>query len=230
VVRPNVILGPAERVEVWADFSGLAKGEQATLVSRQLDLGPLSSMTGPGGRRGPTAGGHFLPNGAPFAVARFQTARLETKRYRIPERLVADFADEADSVRNGNAPRQFQTFMHHMTGTINNRTFEMTGVARDEVVRMGTGEVWEFINRGGMPALPHPMHVHGLQFRVLGRLGARYDGYLDEGWKDTVLVMPGERVRLMMRFADFDGLFLYHCHNLEHEDMGMMRNYFVRAA
>ena len=64
---------------------------------------------------------------------------------------------------------------------------------------------------------------------MLGRLGALYDGYLDEGWKDTVLVMPGERVRLMMRFADYDGLFLYHCHNLEHEDMGMMRNYYVRS-
>ena len=68
------------------------------------------------------------------------------------------------------------------------------------------------------------------QFRVMGRLGALYGGYLDAGWKDTVLLMPGERVRLMMRFADYDGLFLYHCHNLEHEDMGMMRNYYVRAA
>jgi FtsP/CotA-like multicopper oxidase with cupredoxin domain len=73
------------------------------------------------------------------------------------------------------------------------------------------------------------MHVHGLQFRVVGRLGSLYDGYLDEGWKDTVLLMPGERVRLMMRFEDYNGLFLYHCHNLEHEDMGMMRNYYVRA-
>jgi FtsP/CotA-like multicopper oxidase with cupredoxin domain len=117
-----------------------------------------------------------------------------------------------------------------MRGVINNRVFEMNRVADDEVVQLGTREVWEFINRGGMPALPHPMHVHGLQFRVLGRLGSRYDGYLDEGWKDTVLLMPGERVRLMMRFEDYDGLFLYHCHNLEHEDMGMMRNYYVRAA
>jgi FtsP/CotA-like multicopper oxidase with cupredoxin domain len=60
--------------------------------------------------------------------------------------------------------------------------------------------------------------------------GRSTSGYLDEGWKDTVLLMPGERVRLMMRFEDYDGLFLYHCHNLEHEDMGMMRNYYVRRA
>jgi len=42
--------------------------------------------------------------------------------------------------------------------------------------------------------------------------------------------MTGERVRLMMRFEDYDGLFLYHCHNLEHKDMGMMRNYYVRSS
>ena len=42
--------------------------------------------------------------------------------------------------------------------------------------------------------------------------------------------MPGERVRLQMRFSDYPGQFLYHCHNLEHEDMGMMCNYYVHAA
>jgi FtsP/CotA-like multicopper oxidase with cupredoxin domain len=51
------------------------------------------------------------------------------------------------------------------------------------------------------------------------------EGFTDEGWKDTVLVLPGETVRLLMQFPQFKGLFLYHCHNLEHEDMGMMRNY-----
>jgi FtsP/CotA-like multicopper oxidase with cupredoxin domain len=50
---------------------------------------------------------------------------------------------------------------------------------------------------------------------------------VDEGWKDTVLLMPGERIKLLVRFEDYPGLFLYHCHNLEHEDMGMMRNYLV---
>jgi len=40
-----------------------------------------------------------------------------------------------------------------------------------------------------------------------------------------VLVVPGERVTVLKRFGNFKGLFLYHCHNLEHEDMGMMRNF-----
>ena len=54
-------------------------------------------------------------------------------------------------------------------------------------------------------------------------------GYIDEGWKDTLLIMPGERVKVLLKFEDYEGLFMYHCHNLEHEDMGMMRNYLIQA-
>ena len=80
------------------------------------------------------------------------------------------------------------------------------------------------------------MHVHGQQFRVLqrsyGSNGGSHPesaGFIDEGWKDTVIVMPGERVRILKRFDDYTGLFLYHCHMLEHEDSGLMRNYRVVA-
>jgi FtsP/CotA-like multicopper oxidase with cupredoxin domain len=45
-----------------------------------------------------------------------------------------------------------------------------------------------------------------------------------------VLVLPGERVKVLMRFEDHTGLYLYHCHILEHEDLGMMRNYLVEAS
>jgi hypothetical protein len=120
----------------------------------------------------------------------------------------------------------------------------MTEVASDERVQLGDTEVWEFANQvgggvgmmGGMRQ-PHPMHVHGLQFKVLERqvdpgeeesYRTLQEGFVDEGWHDTVLVMPGERVKILMRYEDFTGLYLYHCHNLEHEDMGMMRNYQVR--
>ena len=58
---------------------------------------------------------------------------------------------------------------------------------------------------------------------------ALHEGFTDAGWKDTVLVMPGERVQILSHFQRYPGLFLYHCHNLEHEDMGMMRNYRVMA-
>jgi FtsP/CotA-like multicopper oxidase with cupredoxin domain len=77
-----------------------------------------------------------------------------------------------------------------------------------------------------------------VQFRVLERQmstpAASYwqrlrEGLVDEGFKDTVLVLPGERVRVQVRFDAHAGLFLYHCHNLEHEDMGMMRSFRIDA-
>lgn len=91
-------------------------------------------------------------------------------------------------------------------------------------------------NMGMMMSMAHPIHLHGQYFQILSRTvgmgeGDGYatvkDGFIEGGWKDTVLVMPGERVRIIKPFQDFKGLFMYHCHNLEHEDMGMMRDFLV---
>ena len=80
--------------------------------------------------------------------------------------------------------------------------------------------------------------MHGESFQVIDRQISNdcratwetlSEGFVDEGWKDTALVMPGERVKVLRCFGDYTGLFLYHCHNLEHEDMGMMRNFRVDA-
>ena len=49
------------------------------------------------------------------------------------------------------------------------------------------------------------------------------------GQIDTFILMPGERVQVLVKFSNYVGMFLYHCHNLEHEDMGMMRNFQVLA-
>ncbi len=89
---------------------------------------------------------------------------------------------------------------------------------------------------GMMLSMAHPIHLHGQQFQTISRtIGAEEaedyatvkDGFVDSGLKDTVLVMPGEKVRIIKPFQDFKGLFVYHCHNIEHEDMGMMRDFLV---
>jgi FtsP/CotA-like multicopper oxidase with cupredoxin domain len=89
---------------------------------------------------------------------------------------------------------------------------------------------------GQMMEMAHPIHLHGQQFQILRRKTGMVkrddydtvkDGFIDSGWKDTVLVMPGEEVEIVKPFQDYKGLFLYHCHNLEHEDLGMMRQYLV---
>jgi FtsP/CotA-like multicopper oxidase with cupredoxin domain len=89
---------------------------------------------------------------------------------------------------------------------------------------------------GTMMSMAHPIHLHGQSFQILSRsIGAAEsedyatvkDGFIEGGFKDTVLVLPGERVKIIKPFQDFKGLFMYHCHNLEHEDMGMMRDFSV---
>ena len=233
VERSYVMLAPAERLELWADFSRDSVDSQVGLVSLPFDAGMMGGgMMGRGRMMG---GGNALPNGAGFTICRMHIQRRERAKFSLPARLSTISRYRPQAAVNAGRPRSFSLLMRHMAWTINGRTFQMEAVAADERVRLGTMELWEFTNPGGGMGMmggmgmPHPMHLHGKQFQVLSRSGVRHAGYVDEGWKDTVLVMPGERVRLLVRFDDYPGLFLYHCHNLEHEDLGMMRNYYVQS-
>ncbi len=237
VQRRYAFLSPGERLEIWADFGNDPVGFETALVSLAFDAGAAANgrtrggMMMGGGRRYP----QLLPNGSEFSVLRVTVARRVTENQPLPLKLSFIGRENPINAINYHAPRRFRLAMNHMRWTINGRSFQMNDVASDEIVRLGSMEVWEFDNTGGgmdmmgMMDMPHPIHLHGKQFRVLERGGVTHSGYVDEGWKDTVLLMPGEHVRILVRFDDFPGLYLYHCHNLEHEDMGMMRNYLVKA-
>jgi len=102
-------------------------------------------------------------------------------------------------------------------------------------------EVWEIYN---FTADAHPIHIHLVQFQVIDRQGLELDGEdvvqpvnpligttrgpeaWESGFKDTVIAYPGEVTRVKARF-DREGLFVWHCHILEHEDNEMMRPYCV---
>src|SRR3546814_9481372 len=96
----------------------------------------------------------------------------------------------------------------------------------DEVVRIGTSEIWEISN---VSMMAHPFHVHDGQFRILDRNGLP-PSVGEQGLKDVVVVAPRERVRILMRFDDYADPnlpYMYHCHILEHEDAGMMGQFVV---
>lgn len=238
VSKPYVTLAPAERVELWVDLSNRRPGEVLVLNSLPFAAGGGGPMMG-GMMRGRMGGG--MPNGAGFQVLSVRVGDGARKDSRLPERLASIPPVRLHEAINRNQPRTIEISAGHMVWGLNGRVFEMNGVAADEIVRLGSTETWEIINdasMGMMGGMPHPVHVHGVQFRVVGRRirsglvdawKSVRDGYVDEGWKDTVLIMPGERVQIMMRFDGHPGTFLYHCHNLEHEDMGMMRNFMIRA-
>jgi FtsP/CotA-like multicopper oxidase with cupredoxin domain len=85
-------------------------------------------------------------------------------------------------------------------------------------------EEWDFINLSDMD---HPMHVHGVQFQVIDPQQPS-----DAGWKDVIRVAASspQPVKILLRYSDYPGLYLLHCHNMEHEDMGMMANIQVDPA
>jgi FtsP/CotA-like multicopper oxidase with cupredoxin domain len=237
VTRDYVTLAPGERVEVYADFSTDALGTQRRLVSLAFEGGG----GGMGGMMGGSAAG--LPQGVKMNILRLEITRAGLPGAGLPERLSAPGFYHTQEAVNSRRPRRFDLTMH-MAGLINGRTFAMEAVASDEVVRLGDLEVWEFANLGGGMGMmggsdqPHPMHIHGVQFQVLERsleggstraYNTLSDGFVDSGWKDTALVMPGETVRVLVKFDHYAGLYLYHCHNLEHEDGGMMRNYRIES-
>ncbi|MCK5648220.1 MAG: multicopper oxidase domain-containing protein [Gammaproteobacteria bacterium] len=110
----------------------------------------------------------------------------------------------------------------------------------EEVVQNGAVEIWNWVNKSDMI---HPMHIHLVQFQILGRYESveNSEGDLvpgadlgldagETGWKDTVRVGPKEIVRVIARFDGQSSgldheLFPYHCHIIEHEDHEMMRQF-----
>ncbi len=99
-------------------------------------------------------------------------------------------------------------------GLINGRAMDMSRA--DITAHLWTTEIWEVENVVGMD---HPFHLHGFQFQVLDHDGVPTTY---RSWKDTVNVPKHQTVRIVVRFDDFPGRWMFHCHVLDHEDMGMM--------
>jgi FtsP/CotA-like multicopper oxidase with cupredoxin domain len=99
-------------------------------------------------------------------------------------------------------------------GFINGQLMDMDRV--DVSTRLDATEIWQVENLVG---LDHPFHLHGFQFQVLDR-----DGVPEPfpSWKDTVNVPKHQTVRFIVRYANYPGRWMFHCHILDHEDHGMM--------
>lgn len=217
VQLPFVTLAPGERVDLWVDFRGKTLNSTFKLVSL-----PFTGYDG--------------AQGAGFNIMTCRIAYDAQDSLVLPSRLSTIPRYRLEDAVNRDNPRVFPiTFMSGMGYMLNGRHFEMMETAPNEEVRCGDLEVVTITNTSGVAAqqVGHPMHFHGRQFQVLdrtpdpARLAAWQSvapGFTDFGWKDTVLVMPGETIRLLIRYSIHPGLFVYHCHNLHHEDMGMMRN------
>ena len=205
----SVDMAPAERVDLLLDLRNLQEGGRVML--RSLSFSMLGGMGFMGGAN---------LQGDPLDLLEFRVTRRVEDSTPIPVSLPAVPGPGAGApVRE----RTFRFTSQQMSHRINGVEFEMDRI--DERVPFGDLEVWTFINESG---LPHPVHVHATHFQVLSRTGGRGQVFpWESGRKDTVLLHPFETVRVALRFTAHRGLFLLHCHNLEHEDHGMMQNILV---
>lgn len=182
----------------------LGPGERADVL---VDFGAL-----PTGASAPLrclrAGWDLLVFGATSAASR---------PGRIPETLPPSDLPEMGP------PRRERDFVFEGHTRINGRRYEMGRI--DFRVPFGETELWRFRSHAGAP---HPVHVHGTHFRVVSRSGGRGRVFpWEAGLKDTVLVEEGETVEVLVRFQAHRGIYLIHCHKLEHEDRGMMMDFEV---
>ncbi len=240
----EIFLSPAERVDVLVDLSGFEVGEEVVLRSLPFDpmhrehememAGHMEHMEHMEMGHHHHAGPARLPDGHGFYVLRLMVTEQMDYARRAPE--ILSEIPQKDFTEAPTRPITLSMVTEGETTRwlINGLSYEMGEYPI--VVRRGAKEIWELHN--AERSMPHPMHLHGFRFLVLGRTGSPeqvsrlavdYDGrtMTDLGFKDTVLVWPGETVKVAIDFSHgFEGeqLYMFHCHILEHENAGMMLN------
>jgi len=245
VARTEILMAPAERADVIFDFSSFAVGTRIQL----LNYGPDDPF--PGGV--PDEDFDIADPGTTGQVMEFRVvARVGTdpstpalslklpsfprlgnpsvvRKLTLNEMMSMTVNVSTDA--NGNVYEDpngepFGPTMA-MLGTLNpNGTSNLLGWADPvtETPRVGATETWEISN---FTVDAHPIHIHQTQFEVMARKNVltgqvRSAEPWERGFKDTVIAYPGELTRVKLRF-DLAGLFVWHCHIVEHEDNEMMR-------
>ncbi len=155
-------------------------------------------------------------DGAQGRIMRFDVVREERDESTIPERLSRiEFSDAAGVA----VTRVFNFSYRGMSGwTINRKPFDPARM--DAQPKLDSTEIWRLETD-----FNHPLHLHLVHFQVLSHSGR--PGPYDAGWKDTIDLGPGQTANILVRFAGYRGRYVFHCHNLEHEDMAMMGNFEV---
>ncbi len=204
VTLTNSWLAPAERLDILIDFSSYSQGQTVNLKSIFFAFSD-----------GPGSG--TVAQGADMDLMQFQISKTGSSGGAIPMQLPAIVKFLESDITN---TRQW-TFaaIHH----INDLPYDINRI--DAYVPFGKLEKWTFISEAENT---HPVHVHGVQFQVLDRNGGLPDP-TEAGWKDVVRLDPVGTVNVLLKFDAYMGLFLIHCHKLEHADMGMMANFIVNT-
>lgn len=218
VVLSAITIAPGERADVIIDFAPFAPGTEILL---------LNSAPAPFPSGDPM---HAIPNVMKFIV---QNQTGHTAPVPATLRPISTL-DPMDAVTS----RDME--LRKMPAACTGSMWMINGLHWDDITeypKLGTTEIWRFINRSGVS---HPMHMHLVMFQVLDRQGYDIvDGQVvpvgaptppppeEAGWKDTVMCHPEQITRVIAKFEGYAGLYAYHCHILEHEEHEMMRQFRV---
>jgi spore coat protein A len=219
IIVSQIILAPAERVDVLIDFAN-HKGQTIILTND-------ASTPFPNGKD---------PSGDLRQIMQFRVKQNLSKpdKSEIPVKLSClEKLDPKDAVivRKNTLVEATDEFGRPKM-LLNNMMWSEPHLT--ETPLNGTIEIWELYNT---TPDTHPIHLHLVNFQILNR--ASFTGHPDgptfsvgpsqppdpseRGWKDTVRANPGEVTRIIVRFGPFTGIYPWHCHILEHEDHEMMR-------
>lgn len=207
----TLLLSPGERAEVL--IPGRREPGEYSLISLPYDRGLAESRSALGDAVKQMAG-VVQPTQTTVARLRYtKGSRIEP--LPLPKQLIP-----VESLPEPQTTREF-VLDHGLdadaasTGfTINGQSFVMGRV--NTRVRLNAVEDWRIINKA---SIDHPFHLHTNRFQVVERNGRREPM---KAWKDTVSLKGYESVTMRVRFKDFVGRTVYHCHILDHEDQGMM--------
>jgi FtsP/CotA-like multicopper oxidase with cupredoxin domain len=211
ILANRVRLAPAERADIIVDFSQLpASTTEVFLVNRaehRDGRGPRDDM---------------LPMSSAPKILKF-IVRRETNvpdQSRVPSVLKPLPEMDLPVVRE----RHWHFDRENGLWTVNGQLFDMNRV--DAVIKQGTAEIWNISTSGGWA---HPVHMHLEEYRILTHNDKPVDGTVLGGVKDVFALYPGDEMRLYMKFRDWVGKYVMHCHNTIHEDHAMMVRWDVVA-
>jgi spore coat protein A len=195
----RIVLAPAERADVIIDFAQVARG--ANVI--------LQNLRGTG------------------ATAEVMQFRVMPWHYGKDNSRIPGVLRPVDRIPPSSATvtRDFTLNQSVGTGgmtfTINNLPFSPGRI--DANPQLNATEIWAFHSATQMD---HPMHIHNISWQIVDINGNPPPAW-EMGWKDTFVVPALGTVRVIGKFTDFTGDYVFHCHILEHEDFAMMSQFRV---
>ncbi|AKU14047.1 bilirubin oxidase [Azoarcus sp. CIB] len=228
-----LLMAPSDRADVIVDFTGLAVGTELHLINEGPDE-PFG---------GGTPGTDFdaADPDTTGQVMKLVVVPLSSKdnsqdpaRLTLPAFRPLGLASTTRKVSLNEKASSFPGFdgpVEAELGTLDSAGNPVPGDWDDAITEnpaLGSIEIWELYN---FTEDAHPIHIHEVQFQVLNRQPiddgeARSPESWETGFQDSVIAYPGEITRIKALF-DLPGLYVWHCHIVEHEDNEMMRPYFI---